>query len=247
MSEHGRVRYGDREIEYRVVRSARRKKTVAIRLEPNGEVIVSSPQRVPAAQLAEFVRARAGWILRRAAEVEPAPVAAHFTNGQTLPYLGGTLPLLIEPSSARSAVLRFDEGRLRIEAPAGWTEAERQATIERLLLRWYRARALSDVRERVTRWAARSGGVPRAVLVRDQRWRWGSCSADGTLRFNWRLIMADPALIDYVVVHELVHLRVKDHSAAYWAAVATLMPDHKQRRARLRAIGPSLNLSGNRE
>jgi hypothetical protein len=79
-------------------------------------------------------------------------------------------------------------------------------------------------------------------MIRNQRRRWGSCSADGTLRFNWRLVMAPPAIIEYVVVHELAHLRVPNHSPAFWAEVARFIPDYKARRTALRQLGPSLSL-----
>jgi predicted metal-dependent hydrolase len=80
------------------------------------------------------------------------------------------------------------------------------------------------------------------VLIRAQRQRWGSCGPDGTLRFNWRILMAPPTLIDYVVVHELAHLRYKHHDSAFWAEVSRLLPDYQLRRARLKEVGPRLSL-----
>ena len=80
------------------------------------------------------------------------------------------------------------------------------------------------------------------MLVRDQRQRWGSCAPDGTLRFNWRVVMLEPDLAEYVVVHELAHLKVSGHSAKYWALVSGLLPDAQQRRRRLRESGRLLPL-----
>ncbi len=80
------------------------------------------------------------------------------------------------------------------------------------------------------------------VLVRDQRQRWGSCAPDGTLRFNWRVVMLTPTLMEYVVVHELSHLNVASHSKEYWAVVASLLPDAQQRRRRLRKAGEMIPL-----
>jgi predicted metal-dependent hydrolase len=80
------------------------------------------------------------------------------------------------------------------------------------------------------------------VLIRNQRRRWGSCGGDGTLRFNWRLVHAARPLLDCVVVHELAHLAVRNHSSDFWAQVAQIMPDHLERRAALRAIGRRLML-----
>ena len=95
----------------------------------------------------------------------------------------------------------------------------------------------------VKKWLPRLGGgaVPK-VLIRDQRQRWGSCALDGTLRFNWRVVMLEPALVDYVIVHELAHLTVRNHSADYWDLVVRIMPDAQERRRTLRAVGQRLPL-----
>jgi len=138
--------------------------------------------------------------------------------------------------------LRFDHWRFRLSVPEGLAGDARRAALERAVTRWYQARATERLTARVNRWAAIAGYAPTATLVRSQRQRWGSCGADGTLRFNWRIIMAPPALIDYVVVHELVHLRTRNHSAEFWAGVRDLLPDYRLRRALLREVGPGLTL-----
>ena len=92
--------------------------------------------------------------------------------------------------------------------------------------------------EIVARWQSKvSRKKPTQVLIRSQRKRWGSCSSDGSIRLNWRIIMAEPALIDYVVVHELAHLAVMDHSPHYWKQVERALPDYRTRRHRLNEIG----------
>jgi len=109
-------------------------------------------------------------------------------------------------------------------------------------VKWYRERAVERLGERTEHWAKVAGRKPTGVLIRDQRQRWGSCSPDGTLRFNWRIVMAAPTLIDYVVVHELAHMQVRTHSPAFWAEVGRLMPDYGIRRALLKEQGPRLRL-----
>ena len=92
--------------------------------------------------------------------------------------------------------------------------------------------------EIVARWQSKvSRKKPLQVLIRSQRKRWGSCSSDGSIRLNWRIIMAEPALIDYVVVHELAHLAVMDHSPRFWKQVECALPDYRTRRHRLNDIG----------
>jgi predicted metal-dependent hydrolase len=94
----------------------------------------------------------------------------------------------------------------------------------------------------VDRIAQLLGVTPTAVLVRNQQRRWASCASDGTLRFNWRALMVAPALLDYVVAHELAHLRVRNHNAEYWALVAQAIPDYRLRRQQLRETGLILPL-----
>ena len=106
------------------------------------------------------------------------------------------------------------------------------------LERWYRNEAKRLLPELVARWQGRVGRKkPSFVQVRSQRRRWGSCSSDGSIRLNWRIIMAEPALIDYVVVHELAHLAVMDHSPRYWKRVERALPDYRARRKRLNEVG----------
>ena len=97
-----------------------------------------------------------------------------------------------------------------------------------------------QLRARVERWAERLHVHPREVLVRDPRRRWGSCDPAGTLRFSWRIIQAPPALVDYVVAHELVHLLHRGHTKRFWAALGHVSPDYETFRARLRTLGPAL-------
>jgi predicted metal-dependent hydrolase len=129
---------------------------------------------------------------------------------------------------------------LHVTVPARYEAARRTRAIEVALVKWYAGRAQEAVEASVARWVAITGRAPKRVLVRNQRQRWGSCSPDGTLRFNWRLIMLAPALLDYVVVHELAHLEVPNHGPEFWRAVARLLPDHAARRRRMREAAANL-------
>lgn len=242
MTEHGEVHFGSTAIGYTVLRSRRRHKTVEITLDPAGGVLVAAPSLTPPAEIERIVARRAAWIVRRASEDVLRPRRKQFVNGESLPYLGRQVRLSVTAAAVRAATVRFDHWSFQITAPDGLAGDARRTALERAVSRWYQARAAERLEERVNRWAAVGGYAPAAVLVRSPRQRWGSCAADGTLRFNWRIIMAPPALIDYVVVHELVHLRIRNHSAEFWAGVAALMPDYKSRRAQLKELGPSLAL-----
>ena len=225
MTDRDSIMHGDTAIDFEIRRSKRRKKTIEVRVSRDG-VCVYAPWAISESEVRAFVRDRAAWILGHLAklsEVEPV----RFVDGETLAYLGRETPLVFETADVRTPQIRLDNGYFRVTEPEGLDGEERVDVIGHAFQKWYYARA----------------DRPKSqVLIRNQRKRWGSCGVDGTLRFNWRVMMLEPDLIDYVVVHELAHLRVRNHSADFWNLVRGYMPDVQQRRKRLRdkAIGMQL-------
>ena len=242
MTQGGRVRFGDTSIDYEVRRSGRRRKTVQITVDGGGVQVVA-PTATPEGELHAIVRKRAGWILSHASDRMLEAVPKRFVSGETLPYLGRNVRMVVEDADLRRAEVRFDHWRFRVAVPKELSGDERYESIRRAVVRWYRSRAEERLGEVVERWTPRLGhGDKVRVLVRDQRQRWGSCAPDGTLRFNWRAMMVKPALMEYVVVHELAHLTHRNHSPEFWALIASVMPDAQRRRQRLRESGKSLPL-----
>ena len=242
MTERDRIRYGDTTIHYHVRRSVRRKKTVQITVDGSG-VQVAAPSTLSGRELRAIVRKRAPWILSHASGTLLEAAPKRFVSGETLPYLGRNVRMVVESADVRRPSVRFDHWRFRVAAPRDLSGDARRASVRRAFVAWYRERAAARVQARVERWWPQLGsGPPPVILIRDQRRRWASCAPDGTLRFNWRVVMAPPTVLDYVVVHELAHLNVRDHSAAFWSDVARVMPDYRTWRTRLRETGPLLTL-----
>ena len=242
MEEVGRVQFGDTTIEYEVQRSKRRRKTVQITMD-GGRVLVVAPMDTPGSKLETIVHKRAPRILRQSPVPSSRAPRKRFVSGETLPYLGRNVRLLVESADVPSPRVRFDHWSFRIAVPILSDETDRYDGITKVVAQWYRRRAELRLPQAVEMWRKRIGlSETPGVLIRDQRQRWGSCAPDGTLRFNWRVVMLAPALIEYVVVHELAHSRVNSHSAEYWALVSNLLPDAQQRRQRLREAGKLLPL-----
>ena len=235
-----RVQCGDAVIEYRVQRSARRKKTIQISVNDDG-VVVAAPARTPDRELQDVVLRRAAWIIQRLAERKPPPEAPRWVSGEMLPYQGRRVELAVERTASGKVEVQFDGNLLRVAVPGWPTGAEGQERVREAVTAWYLARAAEQVREEVERWwpALGKGDYPR-IYIRNQRRRWGSCARDGALRFNWRLAMLEPALTEYVVVHELAHRTHMNHSADFWNLVAAHLPDVKERRRRLKEAGAGL-------
>ena len=242
MAEQGSVRFGGTTIEYHVRRSTRRRKTVDITVDGSG-VQVAAPLDTPDEEVRAIVRRRAPWILSHASDALLEAPPKRFVSGETLPYLGRNVRMVVTAGDVRSPEVRFDHWRLRITVPRNLPEESRSERIRKAVVAWYRRRAEVRIRASVVRWWPRfGGGEPYQLLIRDQRQRWGSCAPDGTLRFNWRMAMLKPDLAEYVVIHELAHLRVRQHSPEFWALLARNMPDAQQRRRRLREVGRTLPL-----
>ncbi len=242
MAELGRVQFGDAIIEYQVQRSERRRKTVQLTMDA-GRVLVAAPSDTPDSKLQAIVLKRAPWILRQVPDPVHRASPKRFVSGETLPYLGRNVRLVVEPADVPSPEVRFDHWTFRIAAPEWLDESKRHDAIRKVVVQWYRRRASQRLPRTVELWRKRMGW-PGAleVLVRDQRQRWGSCAPDGTLRFNWRVMMLTRPLVEYVVVHELAHLKAASHSKEYWAVVASLLPDAQQRRRQLRKAGEMIPL-----
>ena len=180
-----------------------------------------------------FVESKADWILRKKAEVAVrAPVTVRqFKDGELFLLLGREIPLRLVPT--QRAALKLTD--------AAFTLSEKFLPVAATAFeKWYKAYALTLLTERVAHYAALHGFKPGRIRISSARTRWGSCSSNGTLSFTWRLVMAPLDVVDYVVMHELVHLRVHNHSKDFWDGVAALMPDYKHRMAWLKTNGGRL-------
>lgn len=243
MRTRDRVRYGGSVIEYEIRRSPRRRKTIQLAVDGGG-VSVTAPMEAGDEYLKAFVRQRADWIIRRSSDAAALRAAPkRFVSGETVPYLGRNLRMIVSEAEEgeRTPQVRFDHWRLRIAVPPGWVGEERTERVRSAVTDWFRGRAEVRVPPVVDRWWPEFGrGERSAVLIRNQRKRWASCGADGTLRFNWRVVMVPPSLLEYVVVHELAHLVVRNHSPDFWNLVTGAIPDAPARRRRLRETTPHL-------
>ena len=206
-------------------------------------VRVAAPMTTPDSELRAMMRKRASWILDHASRALLQATPKRFVSGETLPYLGRNVRIVVEPGGVRSPEVRFDHWQLRVIVPRSLDDGKRYELIRRAIVTWYRTRAAERLADSVDRWWPRLGrGEKSRILIRDQRQRWGSCAPDGTLRFNWRVMMLERSLIEYIVVHEMAHLTHLNHSKDFWVLVTKTMPDAQQLRQRLREAGRALPL-----
>lgn len=227
-----RIQVGAQYVDVRV-RSSPNATMIRLRVGPEHPLEVIVPAGTVDRRIDEVLRQRADWIARK--------LNASRTVSERAPALGlarpavvwlNAEPIPVEFTGAGRSQARLIDGVVRAGGvPAGAAGA---------LTRWYRREARSRLRTLVAREAARLGVDYRLIAVRDQRTRWGSCSAATNLAFNWRLVMAPEEVQRYVIVHELCHVRVRNHSKEFWRLLDTTMPGWRDQAAWLREHGHEL-------
>jgi predicted metal-dependent hydrolase len=199
-----------------------RRRTIALIVQQDGSLTVRAPLRMAEAEIRKFVETHADWIAKNQAKLRaaPPPQKKKYQADEKFLYLGKSYPLALVPP--QRPALKFDGVSFRLGKSAA-------AKGEQAFVRWYKARALEVLTERVKTLAAKYNFSYQKIRISSARTRWGSCSSKGTLSFTYRLVLAPPEVVDYVVVHELVHTQVHNHSKTFWRRVAELMPDYKVR------------------
>ena len=240
------VRLGAADVPY-VLKRVPRRRHVHILVNDDGTLEVRAPWRFGPGKAREALRENEEWIRSAlGAARERRARRPRLVNGARLPLLDGFLRLDVRPHAqidlfecARAWRGRAERrgAALRVST-ASLGHDELRALIER----WYRREAAVWLGERVEHHAPRLGVRPSRVTIRGQRSRWGSCSGRGTVSLNWRLMMVPSALADYVVVHELCHLRHMNHSPQFWEMVGEIVPDYRERRHGLNALQGRLPL-----
>lgn len=218
----------------RLVRS--RRKTVSLQIESDGSLTVRAPLRLSRAVIDRMVAEKTAWIeqhRQRLHLINAARPRHAYQPGEQFFYLGTLYSLQIIPRLSPP---------LALENGVFWLSAGVGSGAEAVFIDWYRRQARLVISAGIDRLAAQHGYVYHGLRITSAGTRWGSCGSQGTLNFPWRLVMAPEAVIEYVILHELVHLEVKNHSRSFWEKVAEKMPDYHDRRDWLKANGLRLSL-----
>ncbi|MBS4055549.1 MAG: M48 family metallopeptidase [Thermaerobacter sp.] len=219
-------------INYTLNRSNR--KTLALYVR-NGKVDVRAPLKLSKSDIDKFVLSKEKWItdkLAIASEKQEQRAAFSVNYGDMVLYLGKRYPIVVKSGSR----VGFD-GESFYMPPDMSPERIKSACVQ-----VYRLLAKRDLTNKVLHFAKQMQVMPSAVKMSGATTRWGSCSSNRSLNFSWRLIMAEDAVVDYVVIHELAHITEMNHSERFWALVAGMLPDYKERLQRLKALQKKLSL-----
>ncbi len=212
--------------DIKIIRS-RRRRTCALIVEPDGSVIMRVPLRLTAAAAEKLASSRMDWIMRkRSSALQEAQRRREMSAG--VPFMGKVYGISFSEGSSEG--ISFDGSGFRLGGLL-------REIYPGLLGAWYRRRAAEVIGERLGYYAAGSGLSHSGFSLSGALRRWGACGGNGRLRFNWRLIMAPLPALDYVVAHELAHLRRRDHSRLFWKEVEAIMPGYREGKLWLKSNG----------
>lgn len=234
VSEALSVEVGGRDVAVAVKRNARARRLILRIDSRSGLPVVTLPARTPLAQGDVFLRKNRGWLEARLdRQPEPAP----FCDGSAFILRGESCRIVHRRGGGLVRVETIEGGRvLSVSGDA--------RHIGRRVTDWLKREARRDLAAAAARHAAALGRKPKAIGVGDAKSRWGSCSAAGVLTFSWRLVLAPPAVLDYLAAHEVAHLAQMNHGPAFWALVARLDPDFKAAQGWLKRNGAGLYAVG---
>ena len=214
----------------------RQRRTVGLKITADG-LVVHAPKRIFAFQLNQILQEKSGWIINKLeARAANQVDAIDWTTGENLLYLGQDIQLNVVSNPTNKAPV-FDVNKLIIATPTPGN----QVLIQRKVIQWYQKQAGIDFSRRLAILAAKLGVATPPLTLSNAKSRWGSCNSRGEVRLNWRLLQAPPHVINYVICHELAHLKQMNHSAKFWAVVEQLFPDYKSAEKELKNLSPQLH------
>jgi predicted metal-dependent hydrolase len=199
-------------VAYNVKRSYRAKQA-RLEVRPGSGLTVVIPHRYNIYNLPELLKEKRRWILAKLAKYATEPPVTErkeLQTGDTIPYLGRRLKLVTEYHPSAPVSVKLEKNRLLVNLKA------RHGRLNPVLEQWYRLQAADLIQQRAAELCPRLGVTYHCLTIRSARTRWGSCSRKGNLNFNWKLMMVPAPVIDYVIIHEMAHLKEMSHSKPFW-------------------------------
>lgn len=239
------INYGHTKMYYSLYKQNRKDIRVVIDLI-NG-IVAFVPEKMSEDKIYQALSNKAQWIYTKVQElneVNSNVSPKEFVSGEKLMYLGRQYRLKVYREVVDKASFAFKQGRFVATVPSNWAQEKVQYRLEAHLIEWYRKHGLKKIQERATYYENILGVQAQSIQMKTQHKRWGTCTPEGNIYINWRIAMAPIKIIDYIVVHELAHLRIPEHNAAFWKLVRSILPDYEVSKEWLRVHGMELYCVG---
>ncbi|HEX3032765.1 MAG TPA: SprT family zinc-dependent metalloprotease [Bacillota bacterium] len=235
------IQIGEMSVPYRLQES-KQARHISLIIDGAGLRVVK-PTAAALTEVERVLAAKSQWISKHYCnylQLQAALKPGDWNPEQGLVWQGTSYPLTISAAKSKSTVITFDGLAFRAVLIENVDATTRRALLAAAIEKWYRQAAAGHIRARLDHYCSIMGVTYNTLRIKEQKTRWGSCSKLGNVNFNWRLMLAPEWVIDYVIVHELCHLRVLNHSHQFWRLVARYMPDYAQAREWLKTNGARL-------
>jgi predicted metal-dependent hydrolase len=210
------------------------RKTVAISIGTDADVRVLAPSRIEEKEIYAIVHGKMPWIRKKVEEIRKHNAGLskkRFESGEKFLFLGQEYPLLVNGTSGQRGRTHFDGSQWTVFLPLSLPACQHAVAVKKKMIQWYRTQAQEILGGRIFHYSRLVGKEPKKITVRTQKRLWGSCHfSTQAVYLNWQIVLSPLEMVDYVVVHELCHLLVPDHSAKFWKKVEALIPDFRRRR-----------------
>jgi len=239
------IKIGNTLVDYRLIYSSRQK-TIELVIGLESGFTVKSPSNMTKEEVATDLQRKNTWIitnLDKMNEVIRNETRKEFVSGEKFLYKGKHYRLkVITVNEEVVPSLSFTHSKFIANVPESVPEFDYPRIIQPLFLDFYHEKAEKIFNQRAKKYLVYFEAKPSLIKVQSLKNKWGNCSETNQLRFNWRVVMAKMSIIDYVVVHELCHIKYKDHSKAFWNEVQKILPDYEERKEWLRINGDLLKV-----
>ena len=237
------INIGNIAIPYTLTESKQARR-IRLTIDLNGFRVVK-PHSAKMSDVDRALEAKSGWIYKHYVEFQSRKAREHkreWDSGEKVLYKGKEYEIRIFKHEEKRTTIKFNGIRFEILVNNEIGTNERKFLVKSILRHWYKKAAKIFIKDRLDYFCKITGLTYNIMRIKEQKTRWGSCSKKGNLNFNWKLIMSPEWVVDYIIVHEVCHLRYLNHSGEFWDMVALYMPDYKKARKWLKENGPGLKL-----
>ena len=239
------ISFGNISFTYSIIRTDR--KTMAIIVEPDGTIIIRAPHDLSEETIEEKVKEKRKWVAEKITKtdeiVKPVPKKRELVSGEKIKLKDKLIRLKIHQFNKKRTIVELENNTLHIYVSQHLNESERKDELKNAILKWYKEQANDILSKRVEKYSKYFDTKPSCIVIRSQQLRWGSCTKDNQLNFNWRIVMAPVSAIDYIVVHELCHLEEPLHSIEFWNLLESQFPEYRKWKEWLRINGLILDFN----
>lgn len=227
------IKIGEISINCTVNRSKKRRRTLSLQFDPQTGITAHIPWRTSAEYLHQFIHSHEKWILKRLNQLNAIPHYT-FTTGEQIPYLDQVCHLIVSTKPKQRACCTYQAGQLQVVIKPQETETLQRQAVYLQLKKWFSMQAQLFLPERIAFWQEQLGVKYQGLRISNAKRQWGCCHANNIISINWRIMLTSMELVDYLLVHELCHIKHKNHSPQFWDMVGMVIPDYRVRRRTLR-------------